>query len=262
MNKYLKFEDLHDFWNFSFRDSNSNNKSSRAYKSDWYGNVSWEEAKTLAISGWIEGLNEIKKISVELSEVIATKIVRYEPEYGVGGGLVDVGAFLCNSPEYFMIKNPTEKEQEGKIVRLVCSISFSAAIDSKVIIQRGAMVCALADAIEMSGFRCEIIVNTTSFSKSRKFEVDVILKKAQQSLNITELAFCLAHPAMLRRFMFSVEESEGWADYAYGYGIPHEATDKGDLYIDKIYSYEVPNSQAINWVTKQLEQLGIQIINN
>ena len=33
MNKYLKFEDLHDFWNFSFRDSNSYNKSSRAYKS-------------------------------------------------------------------------------------------------------------------------------------------------------------------------------------------------------------------------------------
>ena len=262
MNKYLKFEDLHDFWNFSFRDSNSYNKSSRAYKSDWYGNVSWEEAKTLAISGWIEGLNEIKKISVELSEIIANKIVRYEPEYGGGGGVVDVGAFLSNSPEYFMIKNPNEREQEGKIVKLVCSISFSAAIDSKVIIQRGAMVCALADAIEMSGFRCEIIVNTTSFSKSRKFEVDVILKKAQQSLNITELAFCLAHPAMLRRFMFSVEESEGWADYAYGYGIPHEATDKGDLYINEIYSYEVPNSQAINWVTKQLEQLGIQIINN
>jgi hypothetical protein len=207
-------------------------------------------------------LNEIKKISVELSEIIATKIVRYEPEYGVGGGIVDVGAFLSNSPEYFMIKKPTEKEQEGKIVKLVCSISFSAAIDSKVIIQRGAMVCALADAIEMSGFRCEIIVNTTSFSKSRKFEVDVILKKAQQSLNITELAFCLAHPAMLRRFMFSVAELEGWADYAHAYGIPHEAKDKGDLYINEIYSYIVPNSQAINWVTEQLKKLGVQIINN
>ena len=264
MNKYLKFEDLHDFWNFSFRDSNSYNKSSRAYKSDWYGNVSWEEAKTLAISGWIEGLNEIKKISVELSEIIANKIVRYEPEYGVGGGVVDVGAFLSNSPEYFMIKNPNEREQEGKIVKLVCSISFSAAIDSKVIIQRGAMVCALADAIEMSGFRCEIVVNDTSIyiTRDRKLEIDVILKKAQQSLNITELAFCLAHPAMLRRFMFSIAELEGWADYAHAYGIPHEAKDKGDLYINEIYSYIVPNSQAINWVTEQLKKLGVQIINN
>ena len=262
MNKYLKFEDLHDFWNFSFRDSNSYNKSSRAYKSDWYGNVSWEEAKTLAISGWIEGLNEIKKISVELSEIIANKIVRYEPEYGVGGGVVDVGAFLSNSPEYFMMKNSTEKEQEGKIITIVCSVSFSAAIDSKVIIQRGGIVCALADAIEMSGFRCEIIANRTSFSESGKFEIDVILKKAQQSLNITELAFCLAHPAMLRRFMFSIAELEGWADYAHAYGIPHEATDKGDLYINEIYSYIVPNSQAINWVTEQLKKLGVQIINN
>jgi hypothetical protein len=262
MKKYLKFEDLHDFWSFSFRDSNSNNKSSRASKSDWYGNVSWEEAKILASNGWIEGLQEIKKISVELSEIIANKIVRYEPEYGVGGGVVDVGAFLSNSPEYFMMKNPTEKEQVGKIITIVCSVSFSAAIDSKVIIQRGAMVCALADAIEMSGFRCEIIANETSTSKSGKLEIDVTLKNAQQSLNIIELAFCLAHPAMLRRFMFSVAELEGWADYAYCYGTPYEATEKGNLYVDKIYSHEVPNYKAIGWVTEQLEKLGIKIKNN
>ena len=101
----------------------------------------------------------------------------------MGGGVVDVGAFLSNSPEYFMMKNSTEKEQEGKIITIVCSVSFSAAIDSKVIIQRGGIVCALADAIEMSGFRCEIIANRTSFSESGKFEIDVTLKKAQQSLN-------------------------------------------------------------------------------
>lgn len=76
------------------------------------------------------------------------------------------------------------------------------------------------------------------------------------------MAFCLAHPAMLRRFMFSVAELEGWADYAHAYGIPDEATDKGDLYIDEIYSYIVPNSQAINWVTEKLKKLGVQIINN
>ena len=180
----------------------------------------------------------------------------------MGGGVVDVGAFLSNSPEYFMIKNPNEREQEGKIVKLVCSISFSAAIDSKVIIQRGAMICALVDAIEVSGYRCEIIVNETSISRNGKLEIDLTLKKPQQSLNIVELAFCLAHPAMLRRFMFSVAELEGWADYAHAYGIPDEATDKGDLYIDEIYSYIVPNSQAINWVTEKLKKLGVQIINN
>ena len=62
--------------------------------------------------------------------------------------------------------------------------------------------------------------------------------------------------------MFSVEELEGWADYAHCYGIPHEAKRQSDLYIDEIYSYIVPNSQAINWVTEQLKKLGVQIINN
>ena len=259
MNKYLKFEDLYDFWNFSFRDSNSRKISSRKYKCEWNGNVLWEEAKILAISGWIEGLEQIRKLSVQMSEIIASKIVKYEPEYALGGGVIDIGAFLGNNPEYFVVKRPNEMEQKGKIVTIVCSVSFSAAIDSTVIIQRGAMICALIDALEMSGFRCEIIVNFTTTYQSGKIEVDVVLKKAQQSLNITELAFCLAHPAMLRRFMFSVAELEGWADYAYAYGFPYEATKKGDLYIDKIYSKEVPNDQAISWVTEQLKNLGITI---
>ena len=65
------------------------------------------------------------------------------------------------------------------------------------------------------------------FSRNGKVRNRFNFKKAQQSLNIVELAFCLAHPAMLRRFMFSVAELEGWADYAHAYGIPDEATDKG-----------------------------------
>ena len=39
--------------------------------------------------------------------------------------------FLSNSPEYFMIKNPNEKNKKEKIVKLVCSISFSAILIQK-----------------------------------------------------------------------------------------------------------------------------------
>jgi len=46
---------------------------------------------------------------------------------------------------------------------------------------------------------------------------------------MSDLAFCLAHPAMLRRIMFSVAELEGWSDFVYNYGYPAEASDKGDI---------------------------------
>lgn len=261
MNKHLKFEDLQDFWDYSFRESRSYKKTSRDHTSGWNGCVSWEEAKRLATFGWFDGLEKMKTISVELSEIVATKIERHHPEYAFAGHIVDVGMFLSNSPEYFIVKDPIIREQDDKILTLVCSVSFSAQISSDVIIQRGAMICALVDALEMSGYRCEIIINDVSISRGR-LEIDVMLKKAQQSLNLAELAFCLGHPAMLRRFMFSTAELVGWADYSFGYGNPAEATEKGDLYIHEIFSRVVPNSEAIDWVIKQLNHQGINMINN
>ena len=44
-----------------------------------------------------------------------------------------------------------------------------------------------------------------------------------------------------------------WSDFARGYGYPAEATTKGDLYIEEIFSGTVPNKKAINWVLEQLK---------
>ena len=260
MNKYLQFDDLQDFWAYSFRESNARIKSSRKTKSDWYGNVSWEEAKTLAVCGWFEGLEEISKVKVELSEMITSKIEKQFPEYGIAGGILDVATFLTSDPEYFLVKAPVEFEQSGKIIKIVCSVSFSSAIESSVIIQRGIMICALVDALEMSGYRCEIFVNGTFYYSKAKLEIEVCLKKASQSLSMIEAAFCLAHPAMWRRMMFSVAELEGWSDFAHAYGKPGRATNTGDLYINEIFSKEVPNAKAVEWVIEQLKTFGIKII--
>jgi hypothetical protein len=50
-----------------------------------------------------------------------------------GRWIVDVGAFLSVIVQNIMIKNPTEKEQEGKIVKLVCSILFSLLLIQKLL---------------------------------------------------------------------------------------------------------------------------------
>ncbi|GGG66129.1 DUF7192 family protein [Epilithonimonas arachidiradicis] len=260
-NRYLQFGNLQDFWDFSFRESISYKKDSRKPASEWYGGVTWEQTKKLATSGWWEGMEKVRSITAELSEVVATKIVRYDPEYCFAGNVVDVGMFLSNSPEYFLTKQIAEQEIKGKIVTIVCNISVSAAINSDVIIQKGAMVCALVDALEMSGYRCEIILNETSQYYESKLEVDVCIKKSNQSLNFAELAFCLAHPAMLRRIMFSVAELEGWADFAHAYGRPCSASQKGDIYVDEIFSLKVRNAEAIDWIIKQLQNQGVHLKN-
>ncbi len=272
INKEIYFEDLNKFWNYSLQNSNARNKYSRS-DSDiiWSGGLTWEQAKFMAIGGWQEGMKEIEKYRAKIVPTITDKVLRPIQVYSIVGNCVDVGSFLANEPECFIAREYEERNYPGKIYKIVVSISFSAAITPETIIQRGAIICALIDAIEYAGHRAEVICNWSVSVGSNEpdrqgknkergwFEVSVNIKKSSQPLDMSDLAFCLAHPAMLRRIMFSVAEIEGWSDFAINYGYPAEATDKGDMYIKEIFSGTVPDNQAISWVFAELEKLGINI---
>ncbi len=271
VNKELYFDDLEKFWNYAMRDSSSRHKDSRNVACDWNGKISWEETKKMARKGWVDGMKEIQKYTACIEPQICQQVMRPNPINAINGYSVDVGAYLSNIPECFHNREMVIQKSPGKIIKIVCSISASCAIKPEIIIQKGALVCALIDAIEYAGYRAEVICNeSTSYGSdaaSRRgecktngwMEISVVVKKANQSLDMCDLAFCLAHPAMLRRIMFSVMELNGWADFAIAYGYPAEATNKGDLYIREIFSETVSNSEAIAWVIQQLSDLGIMI---
>lgn len=273
MNKQLVFEDLSEFWRYTMRDSSAYRKDSRdSYDQKWSGGLTWPEAKAMALSGWREGLNEIDRYRAQIAPIITEKVLRPQQVFSMAGHYVDVGSFLANDPECFITREYEERNYPGRVFKLVCSISFSAAITPETIIQRGAMVCALVDAIEFAGHRVEVVANDAMSRHSgeayRKgmhkddgwFEVSVTVKKAQQPLEMSDLAFCLAHPAMLRRMMFSAAELEGWSDYAHDYGYPSEASEKGDRYVAEVFSGTVPDAKAISWVLSELKGLGIDLI--
>lgn len=274
INKHIVFEDLNKFWKYAMQDSHALNKSSRKSAEQWSGDLSWDEAKSLALKGWKEGLKEVEKYQAKISPFIAEKVLRHQQVFAVTGYNVDVGTYLANDPECFISRVYEERNYPGKIFKIVCSISVSSSISPATIIQRGAIVCALIDAIEYAGHRAEVVCNWAASKESDRnirenykrlngwFEVDVTIKKANQALEMIELAFCLAHPSMLRKIMFSLAEIEGWSDFAYKYGYPAKATNKGDIYIQEVFSGEVSDTKAINWVLNELKKLGIDILTN
>ena len=275
INKELYFDDLSSFWRYAMQDSSARQKESRLnHNIEWSGGLTWEEAKQMAISGWRDGMNEIEKYRAQILPIIAEKVLRPQQIYAIAAYTVDIGSFLANEPECFIAREYEKKNYPGRIYKIVCSISFSAAITPETIIQRGAMICALIDAIEFAGHRAEVICNDAmsaahgeeyrqgKYKQQGWFEVAVTVKKSTQPLEMTDLAFCLAHPAMLRRIMFSVAEIEKWSDFAHAYGYPSEATDKGDIYIREVFSGTVPDEQAITWVLTELEKLGINLETN
>lgn len=274
INKHIVFEDLNKFWKYAMQDRHALNKSSRKSAEQWSGDLSWDEAKSLALKGWKEGLKEVEKYQAKISPFIAEKVLRHQQVFAVTGYNVDVGTYLANDPECFISRVYEERNYPGKIFKIVCSISVSSSISPATIIQRGAIVCALIDAIEYAGHRAEVVCNWAASKESDRnirenykrlngwFEVDVTIKKANQALEMIELAFCLAHPSMLRKIMFSLAEIEGWSDFAYKYGYPAKATNKGDIYIQEVFSGEVSDTKAINWVLNELKKLGIDILTN
>lgn len=275
INKEIFFDDLNQFWNYAMQESKAYRKSSRDNdKNEWSGGLNWEQAKSLARSGWRDGINEIEKYRAKIIPIIAEKVLRPKQVNSIAGYCVDVGSFLASEPECFIAREYEERNYPGQIYKIVCSVSFSFDIKPKTIIQRGAMICALIDAIEFAGHRAEVICNYAvsadsseanlegQFKSQGWLEVSVAIKKSTQPLEMTDLAFCLAHPAMLRRIMFSIAELTGWSDFINNYGYPAEATDKGDIYLKEIFSETVSDNEAINWVLEELMKLGINIETN
>lgn len=273
VNSELHFDDLSEFWHYAMKDSQARNRESRSdHNPEWAGGVTWPEARTMAFGGWREGLERIDRYRAQIAPIITQHVLRPVQVFSVAGHYVDVGSYLSNDPECFITREYEQRNYPGRLFKLVCSVSFSAAITPETIIQRGAIVCALVDAIEFAGHRVEVVCNDASSVRQsdeyrkglRKsegwFEVSATVKKAQQPLDMSDLAFCLAHPAMLRRIMFSVAEIVGWSDFAHNYGYPAEATDKGDLYIREVFSGTVPDSEAIGWVLNELKRLGVDLI--
>ena len=260
MTNYLYFGNLQEFWNYSFQESHARIKASRNGRQgmSWDKNLTWEEAKHLAQSGWLEGMNEIEKYRALLEPQITKHILRPVPESSYTGYAVDVGAYMSNNPECFITKGWEKKNYPGKLFTIVVSCSFSCNVDADTIIKRGTLVCALVDALEYAGHRVEVICNDTSTKYGCKNEIDVVVKNHEQPLDMTDLAFCLAHPAMLRRIIFSANELMGWSDYTSGsYGSPSEATNQGDLYINEIHSGKIVVDEAVTWLLDKLRALGI-----
>ena len=160
INKQIHFDDLSAFWDFSMQESNAYRKSSRDDNLlQWSGGLTWDQAKRLALSGWLDILNEIEKYRAKVFLIIAKKVLRPQQVYSLAGYCVDVGSFLSNQPECFIAREYEERNYPGRIYKIISSISFSAAISPQTIIQRGAMICALIDAIEFAGHRTEVICN-------------------------------------------------------------------------------------------------------
>ncbi len=193
-------------------DMAAEDRSSRSKKHrDWYMTNSMRAAVKLAREGWAEGAAKIKESLDVLYSAVPSKRFSQEISMAVTGpGTLDVGRYFEGHPEAWMVWQEKEDERgsaRGPVVTIAFNVSASSGVSGAEMIQKGGTIAALVDLLERSGRRVELVLTCgTNRGTGHAVRVTVMVKEANDILDIDRIAFALGHPSSLRRLGFSVWE--------------------------------------------------------
>lgn len=216
---------------------------------DIFSGCSWDKAIEYMRYGWEEGTTNLSTFPVPNSSSM-----QYVSDYDVSGDSIDVARYLEGIPECFT----SHTVQPVRVVRIGVGCAFPASMRSEALVCVGQVACSLADSIEKSGDRAEIVgvINIKDTYKSNgPLNVSILLKSPNAPLDIERLAFATGHSAFLRRIIFAYMEIQAHllSDMLHSnYGYPQELqpSDKFDIVIGGTVGD--PNT----WVQNAMKQLG------
>jgi hypothetical protein len=244
---------------------------------NWSQTKDFDTAHKLAERGWSAGASKVSALGEamfdELSGLIRKPQVVFTDDPGIE---IDVARYIEGEPDcHVHLEDNIKRGASRQIVRLVYNATASSSVPPDIIVARGATVAALVMMMEYSGAGVEVVCfigisekNEIRYPNARGKAVEVYstIKSSDQPVDVTSLAYALAHPSTFRRFGFAV--MEGLTDQATRdalsvpgyYGYPCEASHQGDLYIpaakasDKTWLNPV---DARRWVIEALKQQGV-----
>lgn len=239
---------------------------SRSNKAEasWDRSVGYDGALRLAKTGWSEGARDILFSALEVPPVKAESDLRYD----VAGDMPDVARFSAGDPLHMVSRR---KQKINKpVVHLVVNVVCSGAVGAKQFMTYGGALTALVDQIENTGRRVELDAISIVECRGKRLLVGWKVKQAGDALDLSAIAYSVAHPAAFRRLMFAMYERTPRNCEDYGYGYPAPATqadcaaiDAPDaLLLDGIgLSYGISTAETNKKLARNVEQaLGITIL--
>lgn len=206
------------------------------------GTASLAEAYEVVTDGWEQGRKIITAMTEKYNEVFSKWFPKQDFSNvfvkSFSGGTVDIEAAIKGEPEDMLeIVQDTSKinssgGQRGKLQRIIVNCDCSGGIADETILSRGGIIASLVNTLELAGFDTEVIVCSRCIACDGSVDLTyyAIIKAFGSPLNLYDLAFALAHPAMLRRFIFSLNEQEPESEVAFnlirrGYGRSADLTE-------------------------------------
>jgi hypothetical protein len=263
----------------------------------WSLGLSFDDALQRARTvGWQEEIPRCDAYCRDVRDLVASERQEETFHYrrNVVGARVDIGRFLVGDPSSMVQARPIKVSKVGQVIRLVVDVGAQcdacggsacpvAPTDSKAIKQRGYAIMSLVDALHRAQHGLEIwIAHAVSGYRGQedRHVTAVCVQRANAPVDIGRLTFALAHPATLRRLIFSVQEQETGDTRAlfgfrigdkYGYsGMQFSRASQGvalgdvphaegcTLLLPQIRPNESWNEErAAAWVRSTLEEIGL-----
>ena len=208
----------------------------REFNKNWYidhcrtaDNASWagasyETAVDLLTHGWKEKVTEIKGKLDKSVKVESTKMVRTQ-KLGVTGYSPCVPNAIVGVPKAMFYSSKVAKK--SKVIEILYDIGFSSSITVTDCINKGIELLSKIYSLEMNGFRVKLSVTCSYLNNGTPegYIMTVAIKNENQPLDLSRIAFPLAHPAMLRKISFDWYERLPNAKYISGHGVPLKSLD-------------------------------------
>jgi hypothetical protein len=173
------------------------------YKSrpSWFMSDSWEHASRLVREGWQEGREALGKARARVPAIQARGLVRAQG-FDVAGAYPVVPLAVAGEPACMVTVGEQERATRP-YVKFSVSASVSGGIEAEVIQPRGAVILAWIDALEDAGTRCEVAMQF-KLGREGKDRADcvVMVKRAEEPLNLDVLAYALCNASFFRRHGF------------------------------------------------------------
>jgi hypothetical protein len=269
------FESLGDFLKASQQPSLSSANSSKRdgrEGEEFTGVRTFADAVKMAERGWPEGR---KKLMTAMAAAQSTPSFTPSIVMDVAGAY-PIAALAAAGDPCSMVDIAPVEDRVRPIVRLLIQRAGSAAYSTDEFMSYGAAIMSYVEGLEGAGFRCEI---TVCFASDLQSDGDqfttVLVKRAEEPIELDRMAFVMVHPAFFRRICFAVYEAiEGLShvlnSHGYGYSRNPRAdeAERGQCIIPGINSIKPGNSALKSpaaclahigpVIEEQLRQAGVE----
>lgn len=174
----------------------------------WAMTRTYEDAIRVYRDGWSQGATQMSDALAAITPAVrdAIKVAnRLAWQHTmIGAGMLDIGRYTVGHP--LVIVGP-QLAADNPIVKVSVPALWSASVSADRILEAGAVVAAVCDVLSSAGYAVEVNANAGWMNKKDvAWIAQVVLKPASRPLDLDDLAFGIAHPAMSRRFIFAAGE--------------------------------------------------------